>query len=90
MFPPAQVSYPPGSINQIPGECTICGDCRVTPFYDIHDVMQRLREYTDDINANVTKLPTRGAGGRDGWQGKEGVARMRFVCAVGDGLALAL
>lgn len=25
---PTQFSYPGGSINQIPGEATICGDCR--------------------------------------------------------------
>jgi len=24
---------PPGSINQIPGECSISGDIRITPFY---------------------------------------------------------
>ncbi|CAI5506368.1 unnamed protein product, partial [Closterium sp. Naga37s-1] len=31
---PTQWSYPGGSVNQIPGECTVAGDCRITPFYD--------------------------------------------------------
>ena len=30
---PTQWSYPGGGINQIPGEATLCGDIRVTPFY---------------------------------------------------------
>jgi hypothetical protein len=35
---PTQLSVPAGSINQIPGTAVICGDLRVTPFYDIHKV----------------------------------------------------
>ncbi|KAK9144669.1 hypothetical protein Sjap_004572 [Stephania japonica] len=35
---PTQWSYPRGGVNQIPGECTISGDVRLTPFYDINDV----------------------------------------------------
>eukprot|EP00798_Chlamydomonas_sp_ICE-L_P008197 gene8197-1459_t len=57
---PTQFSLPSGSVNQIPGECTICGDCRITPFYDVQAVMDKLVEYVADINANITDLPTRG------------------------------
>ncbi|GAB4834730.1 hypothetical protein Ancab_032993 [Ancistrocladus abbreviatus] len=57
---PTQWSYPGGGINQIPGECTISGDVRLTPFYSVTEVMKRLREYVDDINANIEKLDTRG------------------------------
>ncbi|KAL6183616.1 hypothetical protein ACLB2K_045027 [Fragaria x ananassa] len=57
---PTQWSYPGGGINQIPGECTISGDVRLTPFYDVKDVMKKLQEYVDDINENITKLDTRG------------------------------
>ncbi|CAI5499020.1 unnamed protein product [Closterium sp. Naga37s-1] len=32
---PTQWSYPGGSVNQIPGECTVAGDCRITPFYEL-------------------------------------------------------
>jgi hypothetical protein len=37
---PTQWSYPLGSINQIPGQATISGDCRVTPFYDMQEVRE--------------------------------------------------
>ncbi|KDO40469.1 hypothetical protein CISIN_1g022579mg [Citrus sinensis] len=57
---PTQWSYPGGGINQIPGECTVSGDVRLTPFYNVTDVMKRLQEYVDDINENIEKLDTRG------------------------------
>ncbi|KAG2484765.1 hypothetical protein HYH03_016419 [Edaphochlamys debaryana] len=61
---PTQWSYPGGSINQIPGEATICGDCRVTPFYDVNQVMTKLKQYVDDLNSAssgaLESLPTRG------------------------------
>ncbi|KAK2426287.1 acetylornithine deacetylase [Trifolium repens] len=57
---PTQWSYPGGVINQIPGECTISGDVRLTPFYNVKDVMKKLHEYVDDINENIQKLETRG------------------------------
>ncbi|XP_058778118.1 acetylornithine deacetylase-like [Vicia villosa] len=57
---PTQWSYPGGGINQIPGECNISGDVRLTPFYNVKDVMKKLREYVDDINENVQKLESRG------------------------------
>lgn len=57
---PTQWSYPGGGINQIPGECTVSGDVRLTPFYNVTDVMKKLQEYVDDINENIEKLDTRG------------------------------
>ncbi|KAK9120733.1 hypothetical protein Syun_018350 [Stephania yunnanensis] len=57
---PTQWSYPGGGVNQIPAECTISGDVRLTPFYDINDVTKKLHEYVDDINANIEKLDSRG------------------------------
>ncbi|XP_020217011.1 acetylornithine deacetylase [Cajanus cajan] len=57
---PTQWSYPGGGINQIPGECTISGDVRLTPFYNVKDVMKKLQEYVNNINENIQKLETRG------------------------------
>ncbi|XP_011028189.1 PREDICTED: acetylornithine deacetylase-like isoform X2 [Populus euphratica] len=57
---PTQWSYPGGGINQIPAECTISGDVRLTPFYSVNDVMNKLQEYVDEINENIEKLDTRG------------------------------
>ncbi|KAF6151313.1 hypothetical protein GIB67_040586 [Kingdonia uniflora] len=57
---PTQWRYPGGGISQIPAECTISGDVRLTPFYEITDVAKKLQEYIDDINANIEKLDSRG------------------------------
>ncbi|KAL6498114.1 hypothetical protein OROGR_028511 [Orobanche gracilis] len=57
---PTQWSYPGGGINQIPAECTVCGDVRLTPFYSVSNVMEKLQEYVEDLNANIVKLDTRG------------------------------
>ncbi|KAJ4728704.1 acetylornithine deacetylase [Melia azedarach] len=57
---PTQWTYPGGGINQIPYECTVSGDVRLTPFYNVTDVMKKLQEYVDDINENIEKLDTRG------------------------------
>ncbi|VVB12689.1 unnamed protein product [Arabis nemorensis] len=57
---PTQWSYPGGGINQIPGDCTVSGDVRLTPFYDVKEVMTKLQGYVDDINTNIEKLETRG------------------------------
>lgn len=55
-----QWSYPGGGVNQIPGECTISGDIRVTPFYSVKEVAKKIQEYVDDINLNIHKLEGRG------------------------------
>ncbi|GKB60176.1 acetylornithine deacetylase [Tanacetum coccineum] len=57
---PTQWTYPGGGINQIPFDCTISGDVRLTPFYNVEDVIKKLNEYVEDLNTNIEKLPTRG------------------------------
>ncbi|XP_073052139.1 acetylornithine deacetylase isoform X1 [Primulina eburnea] len=57
---PTQWNYPGGGINQIPAECRISGDVRLTPFYSVTDVINKLEEYVDDLNTNIEKLDTRG------------------------------
>ncbi|MCO5604785.1 hypothetical protein L7F22_058956 [Adiantum nelumboides] len=57
---PTQVTYPGGGVNQIPGECTITGDVRLTPFYNVKDVVTKIQEYVDDLNKNITDLESRG------------------------------
>lgn len=57
---PTQWSYPGGGNNQIPGECTVAGDVRLTPFYDISDVMKKLQEYVEELNTNIEKIDVRG------------------------------
>jgi acetylornithine deacetylase len=57
---PTQWTYPGGGINQIPGECTVSGDVRLTPFYDVPDVIKKIESYVEDLNANIEKIDSRG------------------------------
>ncbi|XP_004148485.1 acetylornithine deacetylase [Cucumis sativus] len=57
---PTQWSYPEGAINQIPEKCTIAGDVRLTPFYDMDYLKKKLQEYIDYTNAHVEDLASRG------------------------------
>jgi len=56
---PTQINTPAGSLNQIPGSCTIGGDIRLTPFYDVMAARRKLEEYVKELDVN--QLPTRGA-----------------------------
>lgn len=57
---PTQWFYPSGGVNQIPGECTVTGDVRLTPFYDVKDVAKKVQLYVDYLNENITSLEGRG------------------------------
>jgi acetylornithine deacetylase len=61
---PTQVSYAGGSVNQIPGDATLCGDVRLTPFYDLAAVMRAIDADVADINAHIEALPTLGPDSR--------------------------
>lgn len=49
-FKATQISCPPSSLNQIPGGCTIQGDIRISPFYDIREVMNKIESYVEAIS----------------------------------------
>jgi len=53
---PTMWDHPPGAINQIPGQATISGDIRATPFYDWKVIQAAVNGYVEDINKNITKL----------------------------------
>lgn len=55
---PTMWSHPPGSVNQIPSECEVSGDIRLTPFYKVEAVQQRVQEYVQWINEHIDELPT--------------------------------
>ena len=46
---PTQMSCPKGSINQIPSECVISGDIRLTPFYEVDAVIAAMKRYEEAI-----------------------------------------
>ncbi|GAM19190.1 hypothetical protein SAMD00019534_023650 [Acytostelium subglobosum LB1] len=49
-----------GSYNQIPGEAVICGDIRLTPFYNMDEMRKKVESYVADINADINSLPSHG------------------------------
>ncbi|KAG9412253.1 hypothetical protein AC1031_022060 [Aphanomyces cochlioides] len=57
---PTRVEASTNGINQIPPWCTISGDVRLSPFYEMQDLRAKLKEYVDDLNANITSLESRG------------------------------
>uniref|UniRef100_A0A6U4Z9L5 Peptidase M20 dimerisation domain-containing protein n=2 Tax=Hemiselmis andersenii TaxID=464988 RepID=A0A6U4Z9L5_HEMAN len=57
---PTQWTYPGGGVNQIPAEATICGDMRITPFYKVQSAFDALKRYVEDLNKDISQLPSRG------------------------------
>jgi len=55
-FKPTQISCSSGALNQLPAECIIQGDLRLTPFYDINDVKIKIESYINNINQNPSIL----------------------------------
>ena len=47
---PTQVRCSEGSINQIPPWAEVQGDVRLTPFYNIHECLERIKGYVKEIN----------------------------------------
>ena len=59
-FKATQMFSSGNSVNQIPGEASIAGDVRITPFYELDAVMASIEADVADINAHLDKLPSRG------------------------------
>jgi len=57
---PTQIDCAKGSANQICPECTVHGDIRLSPFYEVEDVVDAMEQYVKDINDYVEDLPVRG------------------------------
>jgi acetylornithine deacetylase len=47
-----QISCSTGTLNQLPSECTVQGDIRAVPFYNIHDIQKSVQTYVDELNTN--------------------------------------
>lgn len=57
---PTVIECTKGSLNQICPGTTVSGDIRLSPFYDVEDVMARVAMYVKDINDNLQYLPHAG------------------------------
>jgi acetylornithine deacetylase len=53
---PCQIACTPGALNQLPPECTVQGDVRLSPFYNVKDVREAVNRYVAEINANISTL----------------------------------
>jgi acetylornithine deacetylase len=70
---PTQFKTAPGSSNQIPPNVTISGDIRLTPFYEVDDAINAIKKYVEEMNNDLSSIPTRGPSGyklADGTIGK--------------------
>lgn len=57
---PTQIECAKGSMNQICPETTVSGDIRLSPFYEVEEVMMAVEQYVADINQDMGDLPNRG------------------------------
>lgn len=55
---PTQISCTSGSLNQLPPECTVEGDVRLSPFYDVKDVAAALKRYVAEFTADPSSFET--------------------------------
>lgn len=47
---PTQVTSAPSAVNQLPPWTEIKGDIRLTPFYDIDQCMEKMKDYIEELN----------------------------------------
>lgn len=59
---PTQIECSKGSFNQIPAETTVHGDIRLSPFYEVEDVVEHMDQYVKDLNAELDDLETHNRG----------------------------
>ncbi|CAM9261978.1 unnamed protein product [Choristocarpus tenellus] len=86
---PTQMKCASGSINQIPPHATISGDCRVTPFYGVSMVQEKIEGYVAEINENPSILPSRGAFSKYELpdEGRKGRLELTWITEAEDGIA---
>ncbi|CAJ1443798.1 unnamed protein product, partial [Effrenium voratum] len=59
---PTQIECSKGSFNQIPAETTVHGDIRLSPFYEVEDVVEHIEQYVKDLNDELGDLQTHNRG----------------------------
>ncbi|KAG7395575.1 hypothetical protein PHYBOEH_003627 [Phytophthora boehmeriae] len=53
---PTRIESSVNGLNQIPPWVKISGDVRLSPFYDMNDLIAKVQSYVADLNANITSL----------------------------------
>mmetsp|Transcript_42106 Transcript_42106/g.98181 ORF Transcript_42106/g.98181 Transcript_42106/m.98181 type:complete len:531 (+) Transcript_42106:59-1651(+) len=59
---PTQIECSKGSFNQIPAETTIHGDIRLSPFYEVEDVVEHVERYVQELNDDMEVLESSARG----------------------------
>jgi acetylornithine deacetylase len=57
---PTQIECAKGSVNQICAETTVHGDIRLSPFYEVEEVVTAVEQYVKDLNESIEELPVKG------------------------------
>jgi len=57
---PTQIECARGSFNQICAETTVHGDIRLSPFYDVEDVINKVDGYVTYVNQEMDRIQNRG------------------------------
>ncbi|KDO31395.1 hypothetical protein SPRG_04012 [Saprolegnia parasitica CBS 223.65] len=57
---PTQVEGSTNGVNQIPPWCKVSGDVRLSPFYDMQDLREKLSSYVAEMNEDISALEGRG------------------------------
>ncbi|KAI9915102.1 hypothetical protein PsorP6_007049 [Peronosclerospora sorghi] len=58
---PTRIESSMNGLNQIPPWATIAGDVRLSPFYDMQEMVAKMTAFVEDLNAQLTSLEgTRG------------------------------
>jgi len=57
---PTQIECAKGSFNQICPETTVHGDIRLSPFYEVEDVVEAVEQYVKDLNNDMHEFTGRG------------------------------
>jgi acetylornithine deacetylase len=89
---PTQISCTPGSLNQLPPECDLKGDIRLTPFYDVKDVAVSFAKYVEDLNKDPQQLASFGQHGAHAKyelesDGHKGVVNFQWLGDAENGIA---
>ncbi|ETO86043.1 hypothetical protein F444_00365 [Phytophthora nicotianae P1976] len=53
---PTRIESSTNGLNQIPPWVKITGGVRLSPFYEMKDLIAKMHSYVDDLNANITSL----------------------------------
>lgn len=91
---PTQVETAAGSLNQIPNSCTVRGDIRVSPFYDVADVIISIERYVQEINGNPSALVSGVHGPHSKYdlplEGRKGYIELTWITQGENGIACSI